>query len=88
MGQDLASTHTGSTTNNSTGIAEFTLNVDEGLMAIPTKRLIMSALTIGLSYFIGGLVPITPYFCVPNAMMGLYWSTVSRPPVKSVVDHR
>ena len=78
VGHDLASTNTGSTTDNSTGIAEFTLNVEEGLTVIPTKRLIMSALTIGLSYFIGGLVPIIPYFCVPDATMGLYWSIVSR----------
>jgi hypothetical protein len=87
VGHDLASINIGSTTDNSTGIAEFTLNVEEGLTVIPTKRLIMSALTIGLSYFIGGLVPIIPYFCVSNATTGLYWSIVSRRPVKSAVNH-
>lgn len=31
----------------------------------------VSALTMGLSYFVGGLIPMIPYFFVADAMMGL-----------------
>jgi VIT1/CCC1 family predicted Fe2+/Mn2+ transporter len=82
VGHDLASGKSDSS-EESTGIAAFTINVEEGLTEIPTKRLVMSALTIGLSYFIGGLIPIIPYFCTPDALKGLYWSIVSFPAMTS-----
>lgn len=39
------------------GITAFLLKFGEGLEEVPESRLYISALTIGLSYFIGGLVP-------------------------------
>jgi VIT1/CCC1 family predicted Fe2+/Mn2+ transporter len=39
------------------GITPFLLKFGEGLEEVPESRLYISALTIGLSYFIGGLVP-------------------------------
>lgn len=59
------------------GVVPLVLSLEEGLEVVPTKRLIMSATTIGLSYFLGGVIPIIPYFCVSNALQGLYWSIVS-----------
>ncbi|RIB14669.1 Ccc1 family [Gigaspora rosea] len=35
-----------------------------------------SALTIGLAYFFGGLIPLLPYFFVESAVVGLYISSI------------
>lgn len=64
---------------NELGVVPLVLSLEEGLEVVPTKRLIMSATTIGLSYFLGGIIPIIPYICVTNALQGLYWSIVSLP---------
>ncbi|OAV99091.1 hypothetical protein PTTG_02380 [Puccinia triticina 1-1 BBBD Race 1] len=56
------------------GITAFLLKFGEGLEEVPESRLYISALTIGLSYFIGGLVPMAPYFFVESAQIALYWS--------------
>jgi len=42
----------------------------------PSSRLYISALTIGLSYFLGGLIPLVPYFFCDTARGGLIWSCV------------
>jgi VIT1/CCC1 family predicted Fe2+/Mn2+ transporter len=42
----------------------------------PSDRLYISALTIGLSYFLGGLIPLIPYFFTETTMTGLIWSCV------------
>ena len=42
----------------------------------PTRRLYISALTIGTSYFLGGLLPLIPYFFAATTMDGLIWSCV------------
>lgn len=42
----------------------------------PTGRLYTSALTIGTSYFVGGLLPLIPYFFTSTTMEGLIWSCV------------
>jgi vacuolar iron transporter family protein len=42
----------------------------------PNGRLYISALTIGTSYFIGGLLPLIPYFFTSTTMEGLIWSCV------------
>jgi len=42
----------------------------------PTGRLYISALTIGTSYFLGGLLPLIPYFFAATTMDGLIWSCV------------
>ncbi|EFP86368.1 uncharacterized protein PGTG_12324 [Puccinia graminis f. sp. tritici CRL 75-36-700-3] len=56
------------------GITPFLLKFGEGLEEVPESRLYISALTIGLSYFIGGLVPMGPYFFIESAQIALYWS--------------
>lgn len=40
----------------------------------PSGRLYISALTIGTSYFLGGLLPLIPYFFAATTMEGLIWS--------------
>jgi VIT1/CCC1 family predicted Fe2+/Mn2+ transporter len=44
---------------------------------VPRSRLYISALTIGLSYFIGGLIPLIPYLAMQDksAMTGLIISS-------------
>ncbi len=64
-------------TGPSRGTTAFLITLGEGMEEVPDLRLIVSAFTIGLSYFIGGLIPIIPYLCVPDALHGLYWSIVS-----------
>ncbi|KAI7953644.1 hypothetical protein MJO28_006191 [Puccinia striiformis f. sp. tritici] len=56
------------------GITAFLLKFGEGLEEVPESRLYISALTIGLSYFVGGLVPMAPYFFIESAQIALYWS--------------
>jgi vacuolar iron transporter family protein len=46
------------------------------LSSPPSGRLYTSALTIGTSYFVGGLLPLIPYFFTKTAMEGLIWSCV------------
>jgi vacuolar iron transporter family protein len=42
----------------------------------PTGRLYISAFTIGTSYFLGGLLPLIPYFFTRTTMEGLIWSCI------------
>jgi vacuolar iron transporter family protein len=42
----------------------------------PSGRLYISALTIGTSYFLGGLLPLLPYFFTSTTMQGLIWSCI------------
>ena len=41
-----------------------------------TSRPYLSALTLGISYFVGGFIPLIPYFIVDrnNVLAGLWWS--------------
>jgi vacuolar iron transporter family protein len=43
---------------------------------VPTKRLYISAFTIGMGYLVGGLIPLLPYFFIPVARVALIWSCV------------
>lgn len=36
----------------------------------------MSALTIGLGYLLGGLIPLLPYFFIPRAHVALIYSAI------------
>ncbi|KAH9819504.1 VIT family-domain-containing protein [Melampsora americana] len=56
------------------GVTAFLLKFGEGLEEVPESRLYISALTIGTAYFIGGLVPMAPYFFIESAQIALYWS--------------
>lgn len=43
---------------------------------IPTKRLFISAFTIGIGYLVGGLIPLFPYFFINDARVALFWSCI------------
>ncbi|WVQ67401.1 uncharacterized protein L199_005597 [Kwoniella botswanensis] len=58
------------------GLTAFLLKFGEGLEEVPKSRLYISALTIGLSYFIGGLIPLIPYMITDTAEKGLIISAI------------
>lgn len=60
----------------SAGLTPFLLKLGEGLEPVSTSRLYISALTIGLSYFIGGIIPLLPYMFITEASRALLWSVV------------
>ncbi|WVR06844.1 hypothetical protein IAU60_003880 [Kwoniella sp. DSM 27419] len=62
--------------NEEMGMTAFLLKFGEGMEEVPTSRLYISALTIGLSYFIGGLIPLIPYMITDSAEMGLIVSAI------------
>ncbi|KAG6843211.1 hypothetical protein H0H93_001848 [Arthromyces matolae] len=43
---------------------------------VPTKRLYISALTIGMGYLVGGLIPLLPYFFIEKAHVALIYSSI------------
>lgn len=43
---------------------------------IPNRRMYVSAFTIGMGYLIGGLIPLLPYFFIPQAQIALIYSCV------------
>jgi vacuolar iron transporter family protein len=53
---------------------EFMMRFELGLEKPDPKRARNSALNIGLSYIVGGLVPLSPYFFAPSPAEGLKWS--------------
>ncbi|CDR99730.1 related to CCC1-Proposed vacuolar iron transport protein [Sporisorium scitamineum] len=58
------------------GLTPFLLKLGEGLEPVSTSRLYISALTIGLSYFIGGIIPLLPYMFVQEASRALLLSVI------------
>ncbi|KAF5341448.1 hypothetical protein D9758_014730 [Tetrapyrgos nigripes] len=58
------------------GLTAFLLKFGQGLEEVPTSRLYISAFTIGLGYLIGGLIPLFPYFFIPQASTALIYSCV------------
>lgn len=58
------------------GLTPFLLKLGEGLEPVSTSRLYISALTIGLSYFMGGIIPLLPYFFLDQASKALLWSVI------------
>ena len=55
---------------------DFMMRYELGLEKPDAKRARNSALNIGLSYIVGGLVPLSPYFFTPTPVDGLKWSAV------------
>lgn len=55
---------------------DFMMKYELGLEKPDPKRARNSALNIGLSYIVGGLVPLSPYFFVDTPIMGLKLSVV------------
>lgn len=53
---------------------DFMMRFELGLEEPDAKRARTSALTIALSYIVGGMIPLSPYFFVTKALDGLKWS--------------
>jgi VIT1/CCC1 family predicted Fe2+/Mn2+ transporter len=62
--------------SQSVGITEFLLKFGEGLEEVPTRRLYVSAFTIGMGYLLGGTIPLLPYFFIPTAHIALMYSSL------------
>ncbi|KAI6033108.1 VIT family-domain-containing protein [Pisolithus orientalis] len=58
------------------GLTAFLLKFGEGLKEVPTRRLYLSAMTIGLGYLVGGIVPLIPYFFISRAHVALLYSCI------------
>lgn len=54
----------------------FMMRYELGLTKPDPKRARKSAFNIGVSYIVGGLIPLSPYFFVTNALEGLKFSVV------------
>lgn len=57
-------------------LTAFLLKFGEGLKEIPTERPYLSAITIGLGYLVGGIIPLVPYFFVSRAHVALLYSCI------------
>lgn len=55
---------------------EFMMKFELGLDKPDPKRATKSALNIGISYVVGGLVPLSPYFFVTHPIDGLTYSAI------------
>jgi VIT1/CCC1 family predicted Fe2+/Mn2+ transporter len=53
---------------------DFMMRFELGLEEPQPKRARISALTIALSYIVGGLIPLAPYMLLSNVQTGLWWS--------------
>ncbi|EIW70564.1 membrane fraction protein [Tremella mesenterica] len=62
--------------NQEMGLTPFLLKYGEGMEEVPVSRLYISALTIGISYFVGGLIPLIPYMATSSARVGLIVSSI------------
>lgn len=56
------------------GLTSFILRVGKGLEPITASRAWQSAMTIGLSYFLGGLLPLCPYILFDLVSRALFSS--------------
>jgi len=55
---------------------DFMMRYELGLEKPEANRATQSAITIGLSYIVGGIIPLSPYFFTANAINGLYYSCI------------
>ena len=55
---------------------DFMMRFELGLEKPNPKRALKSALTIGISYIIGGLIPLAPYILISNAGSALLFSVI------------
>lgn len=53
---------------------DFMMRYELGLEKPLANRATQSAVTIGLSYVVGGIIPLSPYFFIGNASTALYYS--------------
>lgn len=61
---------------NQVGLTPFLLKFGEGMEEISKRRVYISAVTIGLGYLVGGIIPLIPYFFVPEAHVALVYSCI------------
>jgi len=61
---------------NRTQWLDFMMRFELGLEAPDPKRARISAVTIGLSYVVGGFIPLSPYMLIPNLFTALLVSIV------------
>jgi len=55
---------------------DFMMKYELGLDKPDPRRARKSAFNIGLSYIVGGIIPLSPYFFVPDGLTGLKISAV------------
>jgi predicted membrane protein (TIGR00267 family) len=53
---------------------DFMMRYELGLEEPKANRATQSAITIGLSYIVGGIIPLSPYFFTTDSQHGLYYS--------------
>lgn len=53
---------------------DFMMRYELGLEKPLANRARQSAITIGVSYIVGGIIPLSPYFFVKNSQQALYYS--------------
>lgn len=62
----LSTTRRNDTPTDETGLTLFLVEIGQGLEPITRFRVYSSALTIGFSYMVGGLIPLLPYIIIKN----------------------
>jgi VIT1/CCC1 family predicted Fe2+/Mn2+ transporter len=55
---------------------DFMMRYELGLEKPEANRAGQSAVTIGLSYIVGGIIPLSPYFFITDSRVALYYSCV------------
>jgi len=53
---------------------DFMMRYELGLEKPEANRATQSAITIGISYIVGGIIPLSPYFFIADSRMALYYS--------------
>ena len=53
---------------------DFMMRYELGLEEPKANRATQSAITIGLSYIVGGIIPLSPYFFIADSLQALYYS--------------
>src|ERR1039457_6513208 len=61
-------------TGDQTRWVDFMMRFELGLEEPQPKRARSSALTIAMSYIVGGMIPLAPYMLLSNVRTGLWWS--------------
>src|SRR5712671_2879973 len=61
-------------TGNQKSWVDFMMRFELGLEEPEPTRARISALTIAMSYVVGGMIPLAPYILLSNVQMGLWWS--------------
>lgn len=55
---------------------DFMMRYELGLEKPEANRASQSAITIGLSYIVGGIIPLSPYFFISDSQKALYYSCI------------